>query len=65
MKKYIDALNAISPFSWALEKSGDRYTILCEDLEIHDPESGKYLTDMDEATCKEWLVRLTSMTICS
>lgn len=65
MKKYIDALNSISPFSWALEKSGDRYTILCEDLEIHDPESGAYLTNMDRDTCKEWLVKLTSMTICS
>lgn len=63
MEKYIDALNATSPFTWAIEKNGDRYTILCEYLEIHDPESGKYLTDMDEVTCNEWLVKLTSMTI--
>lgn len=48
-------LNDVSPFVWEIRTDGYNYTIMCEGLEVHDPDSGRYLTDMSPENCETWL----------
>lgn len=50
-----------SPFLWEVKTDGVDYTILCEGTEVHDPESGIYLTDLTELDCEIWLEKLVKM----
>lgn len=61
MKNLLNKLNQETPFTWEIQRNGVRYTILCEETEVHDPESGSYLTDMDATTYNAWLQKLTDM----
>ena len=62
MGQLLKTLNRRSPFLWEVHTDGTDYTILCEGTEVHDPESGIYLTDLTELDCEIWLEKLVSMT---
>lgn len=53
-------LNDVSPFVWEIRTDGYNYTIMCEGLEVHDPDSGRYLTDMSPENCETWLKKLVA-----
>lgn len=53
-------LNDVSPFVWEIRTDGYNYTIMCEGLEVHDPDSGRYLTDMSPENCEAWLKKLVA-----
>lgn len=57
----IRGLNRISPFTWELEIEGNSFTILCEESEVRDPETGTMLSNLSEASCQEWLARIIRM----
>jgi hypothetical protein len=61
MKDLLQKLNLESSFTWEVKTDGTKYTILCEQMDVHDPESGSYITDMDETTCNAWLQKLADM----
>lgn len=61
MWSLIQSLNDHSPFLWEVRTDGRNYTILCEDGEVHDPESDTYLTDLDMEDCRTWLKDLIRM----
>ena len=48
-------LNNNSPFLWEIRTDGQSYTIMCEDAEVFDPDTGEYLTNMTTAECEVWL----------
>lgn len=54
-------LNELSPFVWEIRTDGYNFTLLCEDLDVHDPKSGRYLTDMSPQNCEAWLKKLIAM----
>ena len=61
MKKLLEQLNEISPFTWEIEKEGSLYTILCEQAEVHDPDSGMYLNNLSKTACENWLNKILMM----
>lgn len=56
-------LNNNSPFLWEVRTDGKSYTIMCEDAEVFDPDSGEYLTNMTAAECEVWLTNLNRSTL--
>lgn len=57
------ALNSNSPFLWEVRTDGKSYTIMCEDAEVFDPDTGEYLTNMTAAECEVWLTNLNRSTL--
>lgn len=56
-------LNSNSPFLWEVRTDGKSYTILCEDAEVFDPDTGEYLTDISLNQCEVWLTNLNRSTL--
>lgn len=61
MQKLLEHLNKTSPFTWEIEKEGSLYTILCEQMEVHDPDSGMYLNNLSRIACENWLKKIIMM----
>ena len=61
--KLLQKLNADSPFVWEVRTDGHDFTILCEETEVHDPETGAYLTDLSREVCEEWLQKIIDMEV--
>lgn len=61
MTEMLKELNSVSPFTWEIQTDGTNYTILCEGLEVHDPESGTYLTNIDKSSCEIWVRKILDL----
>lgn len=64
MLERLQQLNEISPFKWEILTNGNKFTILCEDSDCHDPDTDTYLTDLDADACNAWLQKIIDMPIC-